>query len=137
MPWASSKGAEEAAGHCPGHLQAWKKLGPLSQPGPRRREHNQGHDVVSRAESRSYQPQEGNTRAISECPGVQVLTGQRGVGRQAGISCQEKTREVGNLSQVTKANGHPCDDNVVFVGNDLLMGFYLIKLDRLGQHLCS
>lgn len=96
-----------------------------------------GHDVVSRAETRSYQPQEGNTRAISECPGVQVLTGQRGVGRQAGISCQEKTREVGNLSQVTKANGHPCDDNVVFVGNDLLMGFYLIKLDRLGQHLCS
>lgn len=43
-----------------------------------------GHDVVSRAETRSYQPQEGNTRAISECPGVQVLTGQRGVGRQAG-----------------------------------------------------
>lgn len=84
MPWASSKGAEEAAGHSSGYLQAWKKLGPLSQPGPRRREHNQGHDVVSRAESRSYQPQEGNTRAISECPGVQVLTGQRGVGRQAG-----------------------------------------------------
>ena len=53
------------------------------------------------------------------------------------MRCQEKTRAAENLAQVTKVDDHPYDDSVGFVGNDLLIEFYLIKLDRCSQHLCA
>lgn len=63
---------------------------------------------------------------------IQILAG-----REAGMRCQEKTRAVEKVAQVTKVDVHPYNNNTGFVGNHPLIEFYLIKLDGSSQHLLA
>lgn len=71
------------------------------------------------------------------CRAGKLFVSQILVGSEAGMRCQEKTRAAEQVAQVTKVGDHPYDGNVGFVGNDLLIEFYLIKLDRSSRHVCA
>lgn len=53
--------------------------------------------------------------------------------RESGRRCQGMAGAAGELAQVTK-DGQPWD-SVGFVGNDLSIRFYLIKLERSSQNV--
>lgn len=65
---------------------------------------------------------------LSQCI-FQLAVGSREIGRM----CQGIVGAPAKLAQVTK-DGQPWD-NDGFVGNDLLIQFYLIKLERSSQNV--
>lgn len=65
------------------------------------------------------------------CRAGKLSARDQSAGRQ--VRCQEKTRVAEKVAQDTEVGVHP---HVGFVGNDLLIIFYL-KLDRTHQNLCA